>query len=89
MLDIIMYTRYYCCAHLQMCSLTVEMMKEKGLTEGAAKKLHKKLEELKYVCYLSLQLHLHMRVHTRGHLQLHNTCFVLSITSRICTNKAG
>ena len=32
-----------------MCSLTVDMMKEKGLTEGAAKKLHKKLEELRSV----------------------------------------
>ena len=34
---------------VQMCSLTVDMMKEKGLTEGAAKKLHKKLEELRYM----------------------------------------
>ena len=34
---------------MQMCSLTVDMMKEKGLTEGAAKKLHKKLEELRFV----------------------------------------
>ena len=33
---------------IQMCSVTVDMMKEKGLTEGAAKKLHKKLEELRY-----------------------------------------
>lgn len=37
---------------VQMCSLTVDMMKEKGLTEGAAKKLHKKLEELRYMCVL-------------------------------------
>ena len=39
---------------VQMCSLTVDMMKEKGLTEGAAKKLHKKLEELRYmyICML-------------------------------------
>ena len=29
------------------------MMKEKGLTEGAAKKLHKKLEELRFVSFFS------------------------------------
>ena len=41
---------------IQMCSLTVDMMKEKGLTEGAAKKLHKKLEELRSVIFI---LHIH------------------------------
>ena len=35
----------------QMCSLSVDTMKEKGLTEGAAKKLNKKLEELRLVAY--------------------------------------
>ena len=43
------------CDFVQMCSLTVEMMKEKGLTEGAAKKLHKKLEELRLVAQLMTQ----------------------------------
>ena len=73
MLNIIMYTRYYCCAHLQMCSLTVEMMKEKGLTEGAAKKLHKKLEELKYVCYLSLE-----QLTTPAHARTHTWSFTIT-----------
>ena len=41
--------------HVQMCSLSVEMMKEKGLTEGAAKKLHKKLEELRLVDLITVE----------------------------------
>lgn len=41
-----------------MCSLTVDMMKDKGLTEGAAKKLHKKLEELKCVILKSCRYYM-------------------------------